>query len=298
VNEVFLFPGQGAECPGMGGGALQRPGPVRTLVERASGRLQLDLARIVARGDPLLARTEVGQPALVAISLGLALELEASGVVPWAVAGHSVGEVAAFSIAGCLAPEEAIDAVIERARLMAEAARRTPGSMAAVRVEAEAEVSQALEVGQALGNVELAAHNGPAEWVLSGDRAALGAVASRFPTVPLPVSGAWHSRALAPVAPVWREMLRGLDWQPPRRILISNSRGRAVNPDDDLVELLVRQLTEPVRWAETLATLAGRPARWRIFGPGRVLRALCRSNLGPDVPVFLHAGDAAPEMRP
>jgi len=281
----------------MGGEAIHRPGPVKTLLERASARLELDLARVISRGDPRLATTEVGQPALIAVSLGLALELQASGVVPWAVAGHSVGEIAAFSIAGCLAPEEAIDCVIERARLMGEAARRAPGTMAALRLSSEAEVHAALELGRAAGHVELAAHNGPSDWVFTGDRTALGAIASRFATVALPVSGPWHSRALASAAVAWRKHLRALSWQRPRCVLVANGTGGSLTADDDLVELLARQLTEPVRWAESLRILSIRAKRWRIFGPGRVLRAMCRSNLGPEAILLLHPDSPRPEIR-
>lgn len=290
MSEVFLFPGQGSEGPAMGGEALRHRGPVRALVDRASDALGLDLASVLTRGDPRLARTEVGQPALVAVSLGLALEAEARGVHPAAVAGHSVGEVAAFAFAGCLEPEEAIDCAVERARLMAAAARQRPGTMAALLVPSELEVQAALELGARAGNVELAAHNGPCEWVLTGDRAALGSIAASFPTVSLPVSGPWHSRAMAEAALAWRETLRRLEWRRPRLPLVANATGRVVADEADPVELLVGQLTGPVRWAETMTTLTAFATKWRVCGPGRVLRGLLRANLGEAAPVLLEDG--------
>jgi len=281
----------------MGGEAVRRSGAVRTLVDRASHALGLDLASILVRGDRRLAQTEVAQPALVALSLGLALEAEARGVHPAAAAGHSAGEVAAFAFAGLLRPEEAIDCVVERARLMAAAAQRRPGTMAALLVKTEAEVKAALAIGAAAGNVELAAHNGPSEWVLTGDRAALGRIAATFPTVALPVSGPWHSRAMAEAAMAWRRTLRSLDWRRARLPLVANATGRVVDAEDDPVELLAGQLTGPVLWAETMTTLATFTTRWRVCGPGRVLRGLLRANLGAAVPVVLEDGSAGMEVR-
>ncbi len=297
MTDAFLFPGQGCEGPDMAGSALTRPGPVRTLLERASHGLELDLEEIIRRGDPALARTEVGQPALIAVSLGLALELRASGVRPTAVAGHSVGEIAAFCLAGCLEPEDAIDCVVERARLMAEAARRAPGGMAAIRARSLDEVRTALAVGSAAGRVELAAHNAPEEWVLTGDRAALAAVSARFSVVPLLVTGPWHSRTMSEVAVQWRLSLERLKWKRPQVPLVANATGTCVE-DDDLIGLLVGQLTSPVQWAKTMQTLKGMGVGiWNIFGPGRVLRGLCRANLKGNLRVVLRDGANAVEAQ-
>lgn len=276
MSDVFLFPGQGSEVPGMGGAALHRPGPVRALLDRASRALELDLVEVITRGTPLLTRTEVSQPALTAVGLGLALE---SPLRPAATAGHSVGELSACCIAGCLEPEEALDAVLVRARLMSEAASAHPGGMAAVRAPVD--------------GIELAAHNSPEEWVVTGDRAELAALSSRIAAVPLPVAGPWHSRFMADAAARWRESLRHLDFRPPRLALVCNGTGRCVTADDDLAELLVAQLTQPVRWAESMRTLLELGAsRWHVFGPGRVLRGLTRANAGAGSTVMLEEGRA------
>lgn len=279
-GDVFLFPGQGSEGPEMGGAALTREGPVKALLRRASDAVDHDLTGLIVRGGPALARTALGQPALIAVSLGLALEC---GVKPTAVAGHSVGEIAALAIAQCLTPEEAIDAVVVRARLMERAAT---GTMAAVRAGSEDDV-RALIAGTAL---EIGAHNGPDEWVLTGDRAELGALAARTALVMLPVSGAWHSRALSGIADEWRAALAPLMWKRPRVPVVANATGRFVDGEHP-IDLLVGQLTKPVRWAETMATLKG-TARFHVFGPGRVLRGLCRANHGTAAEVILHQGDA------
>jgi [acyl-carrier-protein] S-malonyltransferase len=298
VIRAFLFPGQGSEAPGMGGEALRQPGPVRSLLERASRSLEMDLIALADRGGPALVKTEVSQGVLVSVGVGLAIELQMSGVAPDALAGHSVGELAAFCIAGCVAPEEAVDLALERGRLMAEAARRSPGGMAALQVTAEEDARAAIALGNGAGHVEIAAHNGPAEYVLTGDKAALAAVASRFPTVPLPVAGPWHSRAMSEAERAWRVKLRQVEWRRPAIPLVANATGRFVAEGDDPVELLAGQLTRPVLWAESLQTLHGMGVTtWHVFGPGRVIRGLCRSNLGRTVEVVMHDGMQPAEVR-
>jgi [acyl-carrier-protein] S-malonyltransferase len=274
----------------MGGSALSRPGPVRLLIRRASEALDLDLEEVIRRGGPALRRTEAAQPALLAVSLGLALEFAAGRAPPVAVAGHSVGEVAAFAFAGALEPEAAVDCVVARARLMAAAARRRPGRMAAVHLESQAELEALLQHGSRGGLLSVAAHNAPGTWVLAGDRAALDVVASHAELIWLPVSGPWHTEAMREAAEEWRRVLARVEIRPPEFPLAANGTGTWVSETDDVRELLAGQLTGPVRWVEVMQTLAAAGSEWHVFGPGRVLQGLCRANLGTRSTVHLHGG--------
>jgi acyl transferase domain-containing protein len=279
----------------MGAALLERSARARALLSRASRALDVDLEAAVRRGHPSLLRTEAVQPALLAIGLGLAEELERSGVSPSAVAGHSVGELAAFCVAGCLEAEDAMDATIQRGLLMAEAARLHPGGMAALRVRSGGELEAAVAAGSAAGSVEVAAHNSPEQWVLTGSGPALAAVAARFRTSPLPVAGPWHSRSMADAERRWLEVLRLLPFRPPRIALVANRTGAKVGPEDDLPALLAGQLTRPVRWADALRALAAIGAQtWHVLGPGRVLRALCRENPGAPPQVRVWDGGGPP----
>jgi acyl transferase domain-containing protein len=265
VSDVFLFPGQGSEN--------ELPPIARPLLARVSAAVGVDVAALIAKGRPELARVEIAQPALIAIELSLALE---SDVKPALVAGHSAGELAAFCIAGCMGPEEAVDLAISRARCQAEAAATVPGTMVALHAERPPD------------GVEVAAHNTPDEWVLTGDRPALAALATRFATVPLAVGGPWHSRAMESAAERWRPHLQRVRWRRPHTTLIVNATGAEL--DGDPADALLGQLTRPVRWAETMQTLARLGGtRWHVFGPGRVMRGLCRANLGRDAEVQVHA---------
>jgi [acyl-carrier-protein] S-malonyltransferase len=283
---AFLFPGQGTPLHGLGAERLGRAGPVRELLGAASDGLGLDLVRALLSGDPIATKTEVAQPATVAVTLGLALEREAAGVRADAGAGHSLGELAAVAFAGCLSAEEAIRAAITRGKLMGEAARRSPGAMAAVRCEDERRIEQLLEEGRKHGALDLAARNAPSQWVLSGDRAALGAVAALTPLTLLPITGPWHSQAMAGAAAAWEAELRAYRWQSPRHLLVLSGTGQPAPPGGDLPAALASQLHRPVMWMQAIRSLhtAG-VSRFVPLESGRVLRSLCREILGQDCEV-------------
>jgi [acyl-carrier-protein] S-malonyltransferase len=289
---AWLFPGQGAEAAG----ALRvRPGPTAELVAYAGRELGVDLAGVIRSGDPRLARTEIAQPALVAVCLGITQELEASGAAPDAVAGHSLGELSAAAVAGCLGVTDAIDLAVARGAAMGDAAREHPGVMAAVRADNLATVERLLEIGQRHGRIVIAAHNAPTQWVVSGDRAAVLAVAAATPATLLPTQGAWHSDAMAAAEEQWLRSLRAARIQPARRTLILNRTGRALQTGDDLATLLAGQLTRPIAWSEGLQTLAGLGiTRFVAVGPGRALRGLCRETLGERCDVVIASEGTQP----
>lgn len=284
-STAFLFPGQGSDLCDLAPATLVAARPLLDLTSQLLGQ---DLWRALGRRDPVLSRTEVAQPALVAVSLALAQEREAAGLTGEAAAGHSLGELAAVAYAGGLTTEQAIGAAVERGRLMAEAARSRPGTMVAIRCDSEPLLERALEHGRRHGSVCLAARNSASQWVLSGERVALGAVLARVPGTLLPVAGAWHSPAMASVAAAWEPTLRRLPWRPTRRRLVLGGRAAFAAPDTDLATALLEQLTRPVLWKQSVEALAASGcSRFVAVGPGRVLRGLCREILGAGSQVVL-----------
>jgi [acyl-carrier-protein] S-malonyltransferase len=278
---AFLFPGQGTPLDRVGRERLVRPGPVRELLEMASSGLGLDLVQALAAGDPATTTTEVAQPAIIALTLGLAGEREAAGPRAFAAAGHSLGELTAATFAGCLSAQDAIRAAIARGRLMAEAARAAPGAMAAVRCEDEARVEELLAEGQRHGALDLAARNSPSQWVLSGDRAALGAVAALAPLSFLPATGPWHGRAMRGAAAAWERELRTCEWRRPRHLLVLAGAEEPANEEPDLARALASHLCRPVNWVRAVETLrAAGVTCFVALETGRVLRQLCREILG------------------
>lgn len=288
MSVTFLFPGQGAEAPQMGGVGLLRSRRVREWLARASGIVGIDIRQAIEQGLPTLQRTEVAQPALTAVGLALHEGLLARGLRPACVAGHSVGEVAAFAAAGVCTPEAAVELAAERGRLMAAAANANPGGMLALKVGSAVEVREALAVGSSVGWIELAAKNSPSEWVLTGNKSALAAVGARFPSVPLPVAGPWHSRAMREAEEGFRRVLARVHLALPRCGLVVNRDGKVASRGVNLADLLAGQLTRPIAWAEAMTTLEALGTRtWVIVGRGRALRGLVRQNIGVETRVVL-----------
>lgn len=252
----------------------------RRLLHHAARVLDVDVERLLARGGRTLERTEILQPVMTAVSLGAGEALRAAGCAPDFVAGHSLGEIAAWATAGALTPVDAISLAAERGRLMAEAATATPGGLVALSGCEEAAVEAALERGRGRGMVALAARNAPDEWVLSGDERALSAVSGTR----LRVAGPWHSPAMQRAATRLRDYARHL----PRRALdiplVLGATGQLTSESADLPELVAESLVRPVQWTAVMATLRARGVRAVVTcGPGKVLASLCRRNLGPEV---------------
>lgn len=287
---ALLFPGQGAEQPRMGLAFADALPGARELLALASEEVGADVPALLARGGARLEATNVLQPVLVAVALAASRALRAVGIVPDLVAGHSLGEVAAWSGSGAIAEEDAVRLAAVRGRLMHDAARSAPGGMIALVDCAPQQVEQALAVGSAHGRVALAARNSAGEWALSGDERALGAVLRCFPSRRLRVSGAWHSEAMRPAVEPLRAAARGLRRGEQRAQLVSGATGAVVESPERVPDLLAEQLVSPVRWADVMLALSGAGVRdFIVAGPCRILRGLIRKNLGAQA--RLHAAE-------
>jgi len=297
VTVAFLFPGQGGDVARVGAEWLARGGIVGRRLEAAAELLGLPAAHLFAAAGRALERTEVEQPVVTALSVGIHEELAALGVRPDVVAGHSLGELAACAAAGAFDAEEAIAIAARRGTLMAEAAARHPGGMLALHTADAAVVEGALAAARARGLAALAAHNAPTEWVLSGDHAALQAVRAECETTPVPVAGPWHTDAMADVAGALRDAVRAVLRGPLTTTLLCNRTGEPVHDLTELPDLLAGQCTRPVQWTATMDAVARAGITdVVIVGAGRVLRALARRNLGRRVTVHdaEYPGDLAP----
>jgi [acyl-carrier-protein] S-malonyltransferase len=161
---------------------------------------------------------------------------------------------------------------------MGAAAARVDGGMLAL-VGADARtVDDAIRIGSAHGVVELAAHNAPDEWVLTGELQALDAIAPRWPSRRLEVDGPWHSRLMAGAEREFRAACSRVDVAAPTTRFHANRTGAVVRDPEKMAELVSGQLTRPLRWVETIEAMGVQ--RFLIAGPGRVLRGTVRKILG------------------
>ncbi len=280
MTRAFLFPGQGVAIERSVAEWCARSANVRRLMGVAVREAGVDHEQLFARGGRALARTELLQPALTGLCLGIHLDLVERGVRPGVVAGHSLGELAACAAGGAFSPEDAIELAAERGRLMARQASLCPGGMVVTDVE-EAEVARAVADADTCGVVAVAAYNSPSQIAVSGDRAGLTRVRELIRTAPLDVPGPWHSPALAGAVDELRNRIGSLALAPLRSRWISNRTGDVVERVEDIPTLLAEQLTHPVQWVRSMhALVLNGVAEVLTIGPAKILRGLVRDVLG------------------
>ena len=266
----FLFPGQGSGR-GAGGGALRR---------RFGDAEEVYAQAALPEGANAVA-TEVAQPRIVAGSLAGLRVLTALGIEAAVAVGHSLGEISALHWAGALDEQSVLRVAATRGRIMAE--HSASGTMAGV--NAAPETVRQLTAGLP---VVIAAYNGPARTVIAGEVDAVEAAGRRFreaglDTSPLRVSHAFHSPLVAPAADAFVAALGGETLQQIGRRIESTVTGVGLDAGTDLVELLRRQITQPVRFSEAVGRACADVDLFVEVGPGRVLGTLAADC--SDVPV-------------
>ena len=277
---AFCFPGQGSLEEGMGRDiafAVPEAMEVYRVGSNASG---LDLRRLCFEA-PLneLVQTDVQQPALVATSLAVLAALRARGLAPDYVVGHSVGEFAAIAAANSIDTGEAIGLVRERGLAMAEAARESDGTMAAI-LGLDDEVVE--QLCAQIEGVWPANYNCPGQIVVSGEEEAVEELIGRASllgakrTVRLKVSGAFHSPLVAKAAERLKPTVDKVRFSDPVAPFMSTVTAK-IEPAQRMAGLLVEQVTAPVKFTQAAHGLVKEGVKTFVeVGPGTVLSGLVR----------------------
>lgn len=282
---VLLFPGQGSQKPGMGKDLAAAFPEARRVFEEVDDALGFGLGELCFEGpaDDLTA-TLNAQPALLAHGAAVwAVLRERLSPLVCAAAGHSLGEHTAYHAAGATTLADAARLVRRRGQLMYETGVTRPGAMAAVLGNLDASIESLCELASSTGGLVVPANYNTAEQiVVSGEVKGverlmdLAKLHGAKRAVRLPVSGAFHSPLMEPALEGFREAVMTTTFAEPEFPVYSNVTEEASASADDARDLLVRQLTSPVRWAGEVARIAGRfpDALFVELGPGNVLTGL------------------------
>lgn len=282
---ALLFPGQGSQHVGMGRELADAYPAARAVFDEADEVLGFALSRLMFDGpEDELTLTVNTQPALLTHSVAtLRVLTPRIGEVACA-AGHSLGEFSAHVAAGTLSFADALGAVRRRGELMYEAGQTRPGAMAAVLGLDDAAIEEVC-AGVDAGTCVPANFNSGGQVVISGDEAGVAQGMERAReagakrTLPLKVSGAFHSPLMAPAERGLAAHLEGLEFRDPIFPVYSNVTAQPVTTGAEARELLVRQLTSPVRWSALVpAMVESGVDHFMEVGAGAVLCGLNRRN--------------------
>ena len=281
---AFMFPGQASQYPGMGKELAGKYPAARAVFDEADKALGVSISRICFEGtEEELKLTANTQPAILTCSVAVQCVLAEKGVFADFVAGHSLGEYSALVAAGTVKFGDAVQLVRKRGAYMQEAVPAGVGAMAAIMGLSHAVVADVCKRA-AEGEVCSAANlNSPDQTVISGHAGAvkraveLASQAGAKRAVILPVSAALHSSLMTPAQEKLEKDLRSTAFSKLRVPLVTNVDADTIESGEEAREALIRQVTMPVRWEESIRLLIDEGVNTFVeVGPGRVLTGLLR----------------------
>ena len=291
MSPAFLFPGQGSQYVGMGLAWYRASSEARIFCDRADALLGHALTELCFAGpEAQLNQTEFTQPALFVIALAMWQAAKTTLPSPVFVAGHSLGEFSALVVAGALDFETGLCLVAERGRLMARAGESAPGGMAVLLGATLATAESLCDAAAAASGQPLviANDNCPGQVVISGALAALDAASTLAVehgvrrVQRLAVSVAPHSILMSEAQAAFAELLAVAPLRAPEVPVVLNVTAAPLSTPDEIRQALLRQLTSPVRWRESLLWMAAQGVdHFFEVGPKDVLTGLARRTL-PD----------------
>ena len=281
---AFVFPGQASQYPGMGKELADKYPVARAVFDEAEKALGFSISQMCFAGsEEDLKQTANTQPAILTCSVASYRILEEKGVTPDFVAGHSLGEYSALVAAGSLKFSDAVKIVYERGKYMQEAVPAGLGAMAAIMGLSHAVVMDACKraaEGQVCSPANL---NSPEQTVISGHAEAVKRaveIASQLGAkraVILPVSAPFHCALMMPAQEKLEKDLRKTEFAALRVPLVTNVDADTETSGDEARDALIRQVTMPVRWEESVRELIDEGVNTFVeVGPSRVLTGLLR----------------------
>jgi [acyl-carrier-protein] S-malonyltransferase len=279
--KAFVFPGQGAQYPGMGKDLYEKYPMAKQLFEKANEILGYRITDIMFEGtEEDLRQTKVTQPAIFLHSVILA-KVMGSDFQPQMTAGHSLGEFSALTAAGALSFEDGLTLVLKRAMAMQKACEAEPSTMAAILGLDDDKVEEILA---GIDDVVVAAnYNSPGQLVISGSFSGIDKACEALKTagakraLPLKVGGAFHSPLMEPARVELSAAIESTNIETPVCPVYQNVDGKPYTDPAQIKQNLIAQLTSPVRWTQTVINMTADGAtHYTELGPGNVLQGLIK----------------------
>ena len=289
MKKAYVFPGQGSQFPGMAKDLYENNPKAKEMLERANEVLGFRITDIMFEGTPEdLKATKVTQPAVFLHSVVLAACYEDFN--PDMVAGHSLGEFSALAAAGAIEFEDALKLVAVRASAMQKCCEAVPGTMAAIIGLPNETVEQIC--ADVDGLVVAANYNSDGQVVISGAKEAVEAAcvkakeAGAKRALPLAVSGAFHSPLMEPARVELAQAIEQTAFKAPKCPVYQNVIAKAETDPQVIKEDLLKQLTSPVRWTQSVKAMVADGAEYFMeIGPGTVLQGLVKRTAGAAVTI-------------
>lgn len=279
---AFVFPGQGAQFVGMGKDIYENNETARQEFDKIFSSLSFDLKTAMFEGpEETLKKTKYTQPAIVAMSLVLEKLVRSKGIKPDFVAGHSVGEYAAFGSGEFLTLSDAVKLTAFRGETMNEIAESVNGGMAAIIGMDSEKIKEVLKTVD--GVVEAVNFNEPKQTVIAGEKSAIEKACAALKeagakrALPLAVSGPFHSSLMKPAGEKLKEEAEKYDFREGTAKLVANTTAEIISSLEEIKKEIYAQSFGPVKWVDTVNRLKenGVDTIYEI-GPGKVLAGLIK----------------------
>ncbi|MBM6667308.1 ACP S-malonyltransferase [Lacrimispora saccharolytica] len=277
---AFIFPGQGAQEPGMGKDFYENSASAREVFDQAESLLGLDMKKLCFEENDELNITEYTQIALLTACMAMERVVREQGVAPQVTAGLSLGEYCAIVSAGGMELSDAMRLVRKRGILMQEAVPAGQGSMAAVLGMDGPSIEKVLEGRE---GVWIANYNCPGQIVITGYKAPVEEASKALQeagakrVLPLNVSGPFHSPLMQPAGEGLKEIFAGMKMSPLKVPYVTNVTAEYVDDIAQTEELLIRQVSSSVRWQQSVEKMIAAGVDTFVeIGPGRTLNGFLR----------------------